>query len=276
MRVGVSLPVRELRDDLEAIRDFAQAAEELGFTHLRVPDQVIRAKGGHLHEPLMLLSYVAAITKKIELVPSVIILPLRQTVLLAKQTAELDLLSSGRLRLGIGVGTDSLEYDRLGKDFANRGRRCDEQIDLLRALWTQPKINFDGKWEKVIDAGIDPLPKQRPIPLWIGAKAQPVESVLHRIATKADGLFVLCSPEEFPELWNSLETISKDNGAKKFKLGTETGVAVVGPREHEWRERVAGWKALGISHLCIRTLGGELETTQHVSKLREVSTDLEL
>ena len=99
---------------------------------------------------------------------------------------------------------------------------------------------------------------------------------MHRIATKADGLFVLCSPEEFPELWNSLETISKDNGAKKFKLGTETGVAVVGPREHEWRERVAGWKALGISHLCIRTLGGKLETTQHVSKLREVSNDLEL
>lgn len=276
MRVGVSLPVRELRDDLGAIRDFAQTAEELCFTHLRVPDQVIRTKGGHLHEPLMLLSYLAAITKKIELVPSVIVLPLRQTVLLAKQVAELDILSGGRLRLGVGVGGDEMEYERLGKAFSNRGRRCDEQIDLLRELWTKSSVNFKGKWDEVFQAGIDPLPIQRPIPMWIGAKARPVKSVLTRIATKADGLFVLCAPEEFPDLWDSLKAISEKAGEQNFTLGTETGVAVVGPREHEWRDRVAGWKSLGITHLCMRTLGGDLKATQHVRKLREVSRDIDL
>ena len=125
MRIGVSLPVRELKDDLAAVRDFAQAAEELGFTHLRVPDQVARRNSGPLHEPLTLLSYVAALTSRIELVPSVIVLPVRQTALVAKQAAEIDVLSGGRLRLGVGVGGNREEYLALGQDFHTRGQRCE-------------------------------------------------------------------------------------------------------------------------------------------------------
>ena len=121
MKIGVSLPVRELKDDLGAIKAFAVLADELGFTHLRVPDQVLRPESGHLHEPLTLLSYLAAVTNRIELVPSVIVLPLRQTALLAKQAAELDLLSNGRLRLGVGGGANENEYRFMAQDFRTRG-----------------------------------------------------------------------------------------------------------------------------------------------------------
>ena len=135
MKIGVSLPVREMENDLGAIKTFAQAAEELGFTHLRVPDQVLRPGSGHLHEPMTLLAFIAAVTEQIELVPSVIVLPSRQTVLFAKQAAELDILSGGRLRLGIGVGNNKAEYLSMGQDFSMRGRRCDEQLTLLKLLW---------------------------------------------------------------------------------------------------------------------------------------------
>ena len=136
MKFGISLPVRELGDDLDLIADFAREAEALGLTHLRVPEQIYRAGSGPLHEPMTMMTYIAAVTSKIELVPSVIILPARPTVLVAKQAATLDRLSSGRLRLGIGVGKNPEEYQALGADFSTRGDRCEEQIDLLRRLWT--------------------------------------------------------------------------------------------------------------------------------------------
>jgi len=138
MRVGVSLPVRELAHDLGAIREFAQAAEDLGLKHLRIPDQVIRPGNKHLHEPLTLLAYLAGCTQTIELVPSVIVLPLRQTALLARQVAEIDVLSAGRMRLGIGVGGSAPEYEAMGVDFHTRGARCTEQMQLLQRLWREP------------------------------------------------------------------------------------------------------------------------------------------
>ena len=132
MKIGVSLPVREMGSDISAIRAFAQLAEELGFTHLRVPDQVLRPDSGPLHEPLTLMAHIAAITNTIELVPSVIVLPSRQTALVAKQVAELDILSSGRLRLGVGVGGNEHEYKFMDQTFGTRGARCDEQLKLLK------------------------------------------------------------------------------------------------------------------------------------------------
>ena len=196
LRIGISLPVRELENDLAGIRDFARTAEELGFTHLRIPDMVIRPGGGHLHEPLTLLSWVAALTSTIELVPSVIILPVRQTVLVAKQAAELDLLSGGRLRLGVGVGRSPEEYAALGQDYGTRGRRCDEQIELLRLLWTQDEVTFEGQWDHVEGAGINPLPVQRPIPIWIGpGGGGQAPAVLRRVGRLADGWFAIIPPE---------------------------------------------------------------------------------
>jgi probable F420-dependent oxidoreductase len=270
MRIGVSLPVRELENDLGAIKAFAQLAEHLGLTHLRVPDQVLRQGNKHLHEPLTLLAWIAGATERIELVPSVIVLPSRQTALLAKQAAEIDVLSNGRLRLGIGVGGSPDEYAAMGMDYTTRGARCEEQMALLRLLWTQETVSFDGRWDQVAGAGINPLPVQRPIPLWIGARGVPSARILRRIGRLADGWFVLCTPEEFPELGDTIAAAAREAGRDPAEIGTEAGVAVVGPREAEWQDRVAGWRSAGLTHLCLRTLGGGLAPAAHMSKLEEV------
>lgn len=270
MKIGVSLPVREMENDIGAIKAFAVLAEELGFTHLRVPDQVLRPDSGHLHEPITLMSFIAAVTEKIELVPSVIILPLRQTALLAKQAAELDILANGRLRLGIGVGSNGHEYEMMNQDFKTRGARCDEQMRLLKMLWSEPSVEFNGRWDNIKGAGLNPLPLQRPIPMWIGAQSVPARSVVKRIGTYADGWFVLCSPEQFPELDAQIKEQAQSVGRDASEIGTEAGVAVVGPRQADWQDRVRGWREIGLTHLCLRTLGGELNAEQHLDKLREV------
>ena len=274
MKIGVSLPVREMANDLIAIRDFAQTAEGLGLTHLRVPDQIMRPGSGHLHEPMMLLSYLAAITSEIELVPSVIILPARQTVHFAKQAAELDTLSGGRLRLGIGVGGSKEEYGFLDKQFTNRGRRCDEQMNLLKQLWTQEVVEFQGEFESVSGAGLNPLPIQQPIPLWIGAQSIPSKPVTRRIGQLSDGWFVLSSPEEFPAVRDGIFEQAEAIGRNTSELGTEAGVAVVGPREAEWKDRVSGWYKTRLTHICLRTLGGGLTVEQHIPKLQQAVSEL--
>ncbi len=274
MRIGVSLPVRELEDDLAAIKDFAQTAEALGYAHLRVPDQVLRKGNKHLHEPMMLLAWIAAITEAIELVPSVIVLPSRQTALFAKQAAELDRLSGGRLRLGIGVGATADEYVAMGQDFGSRGRRCDEQLELLKRLWTEDKVDFRGRWDRISGGGLNPLPAQRPIPVWIGGRATPGRAVTQRIGTHADGWFVLCSPEDFPTVKGGIDAAAQNAGRNPDAIGTEAGVAVVGPRQAEWRDRVAGWRQMGLTHLCLRTLGGGLDAAQHIETLKAAANDV--
>jgi probable F420-dependent oxidoreductase len=275
MKVGVSLPVREMANDLNAIRDYAQAAEELGFTHLRVPEQILRPDSGHLHEPMMMLAYIAAITTKIELVPSVIILPARQTALFAKQAAELDVLSNGRVRIGIGVGNNEAEFGFQDKTFTNRGKRCDEQMALLKTLWTEAEtVNFSGEFESVNGAVLNPLPVQRPIPMWIGAAGVPVTSVVRRIARLSNGWFVLCSPEEFPAVRDGIFSEAESHGRSSADFGQEAGVAVVGPREAEWQDRVTTWNKIGLSHLCLRTLGAGLDPAAHIDKLKSIANEI--
>ena len=276
MRVGISLPVRELKDDLGAIKAFAQAADELGYTHLRVPDLVARPRSGHLHEPLVLLAYVAARVENIELVPSVIVTPSRQTVLLAKQLATLERLSGGGVRLGVGVGGSEVEYRALGQDFGTRGARCEEQLELLRRLWNEREVDFEGRWDTVQGTGIDPLPS-RPIPIWIGARGLPAPRIRRRIGRQADGWFVLCSPEDFDGLKADIDAAAVAAGRDPEGIGTEAGVAVVGPREHEWRDRVRGWRAKGLTHVCLRTLGGGLgaDADAHVSTARRAFEQLQ-
>ncbi len=274
MKIGISLPVRELQGDLGAIKAFAQAAEGLGLTHLRIPDQVLRPDSGYLHEAMTLLAYVAAITDSIELVPSVIILPCRQTVLVAKQAAALDVLSGGRLRLGIGVGNSKFEYEAMGVDFHTRGARCEEQMKLLKRLWTEPRVDFEGVFHTISGAGLDPLPVQRPIPLWIGSSSNPVERIRRRIGRLADGWFNLCAPEEFPALRDDVHREARDAGRRPADIGIEAGVAVVGPREAEWQDRVSVWHRLGLSHLCLRTLGGGLDAKGHLKRMEQAVAEL--
>ncbi len=270
LRIGVSLPVRELQDDLPGIRDFAQSAEELGFTHLRVPDMLVRPGGGHLHEPLTLFSWVAALTSAIELVPSVIILPVRQTALVAKQAAEVDVLSGGRLRLGVGVGGSAEEYAALGQDFRTRGRRCDEQIELLRLLWTQDEVSFEGRWDRIEGAGIGPLPVQRPIPIWIGPGGGGGEvpaPVLRRIGRLSDGWFAIIPPGAVPAASARIHEEAEAAGRDLAAIGIEGAVGITGKQPGEWLAEAETWAAAGATHLCLRTLGGGLDAAGHLAAL---------
>jgi probable F420-dependent oxidoreductase len=279
MRIGISLPVRELRDDLAAIREFAQAADELGFRHLRVPDQVIRASSGPLHEPLTLLAYLAAITSRIELVPSVVVLPSRQTALVAKQAAEIDFLSGGRLRFGVGVGGSADEYEALGQDFRTRGQRCDEQLELLRLLWTQTAIDFDGRFDRVQGIGLDPLPVQRPIPIWIGpgaglAKAAS-EPIVRRIGRHADGWFAIVPIPQVAGIQERIRAHAAAAGRDPDAIGFEGGCAMAGKSAAEWLGRLRDWRAAGASHLCLRTLDGRLGASAQLELLREARSRLD-
>ena len=277
MRIGISLPVRELRNDLAAIREFAQTAEELDFTHLRVPELVIRPDGGHLHEPLTLLSWVAALTSRIELVPSVIILPARQTALVARQAAAIDVLSGGRLRLGVGVGASAEEYAALGQDFHTRGQRCEEQIALLRLLWTQERVSFEGRWDRISGAGIEPRPVQQPIPIWIGpgGGATPSETMLRRIGRLADGWFAITPRDEVAATRERIAGHASEAGREPSQIGLEGAVAVVGTSAAEWLAESEAWAEAGATHLCLRTLGAGLDAAGHLAALRAARAALD-
>jgi probable F420-dependent oxidoreductase len=271
MQVGISLPVREMQDDLAAIREFAQTAEELGFTHLRIPDQVARPGAGHLHEPLTLLSWLAGFTEKIELVPSVIILPARETVLVAKQAAEIDILSNGRLRMGVGVGRSPEEYESLGQDFTTRGRRCDEQIELLKLLWKHETVEFAGRFHHVNGLGINPLPEHE-IPIWIGhgpvnEDGELPRPVLRRIA-RSDGWFAVLSRDHFPAAHAEISRLAAADGRDPSAIGIEGAIGCVGREPDDWIGELRAWEDLGATHLCLRTLGAGLDSAGHLAELR--------
>jgi probable F420-dependent oxidoreductase len=198
MRIGAVFPQTEIGSDPQAVHAWAEAVEQLGYTHILAFDHVIGAgtasrpdwRGPYssatmFHEPFVLFGYLASITRTVELVTDVIILPQRQTALVAKQAAEVDVLSGGRLRLGIGIGWNDVEYQVLNQNFADRGRRSEEQIEVLRALWSSPEITYRGRWHTIEDAGLNPLPPRRTIPIWIGGGVESKQrsSVLHGLAT---------------------------------------------------------------------------------------------
>ena len=204
MRVGAVLPQTEIGADAGAIRAYAQRVEELGFSHVLAYDHVVGAdprvhtgwNGPYditttFHEPLVTFGYLAGVTTSLELVTGVIVLPQRQAVLVAKQATEVDLLSGGRLRLGVGIGWNAVEYEALAEDFTTRANRFEEQIELMRLLWTQPSVTYSGRFHKVTGAGLAPLPVQRPIPLWIGASSPPA---YRRVGRLADGWFPFMQP----------------------------------------------------------------------------------
>src|SRR4051812_41650087 len=203
MHVGVVLPQTELGGDVGAVRAYAEGAAELGFAHLLAYDHVVGAdpavhrgwRGPYdvdttFHEPFVLFGFLAAVTS-MELVTGIIILPQRQTVLAAKQAAEVDLLTNGRFRFGVGIGWNAVEYEALGQPFDQRGRRLSEQIELMRRLWTEPSLTHAGGFDTVTGAGINPLPVQRPIPVWVGGSS---DAAYRRMGRLADGWFPQVRP----------------------------------------------------------------------------------
>lgn len=281
MRIGATFPQTEIGDDAVGVKDYAQAVEAMGFTHILAYDHVIGAdltnrpgwKGPYdldsgFHEPFVMFGFVAGITKTIELKTGIIILPQRQTVLVAKQAAALDVLSQGRLRLGIGIGWNQVEFEALNEEFTNRGSRVEEQIELMRALWTERSVDFKGKWHTVSEAGIYPLPVQQPIPVWMGGGA--TEKVRRRIARLADGWLPQLTPDEQGlEVLEEFRGFLHEYGRDPANFGIDSGVRLTGSIE-DTAANVESWRQMGATHVSLNTMGQGLSGADaHIKRLEE-------
>lgn len=287
MRVGVVFPQTEIGSDPSAIREYVQAAESLDYHHLIVYDHVLGAdpeqhefaRGSYtsehmFHEPFVVFGYMAALTTTLELVTSVLVLGQRQAVLVAKQAAEVDVLTGGRLRLGIGTGWNHVEYEALGESFRNRGRRSEEQIALLRALWTQELVDFEGRWHRVTRAGLNPLPIQRPIPIWLGVGGRqspvPPETVLSRVGRIADGWFPQFPPDDAGrEMISRVQSIARESGRDPKEIGMEARVSIAEGTPESWARHISEWKNLGATHISVDTMKAELDSpTKHIDAIK--------
>jgi probable F420-dependent oxidoreductase len=287
MRIGIVWPQTELGGDPGAVRAFGEAVEELGFAHVLAYDHVLGADpavhtgwtaGYDVHttfrEPLVMFGYLAAITSA-ELVTGVLILPQRQTALVAKQVAELDVLTGGHVRLGVGLGWNAVEYEALGRSFHDRAVRISEQIAVLRRLWTEPSVTHRGGSETIVGAGLAPMPLQRPIPIWIGALS---ERAFPRIGRLADGWFPMMRPG--PDLDRALAIVADaavDAGRDPASIGMEGRT--------QWRmsdpdrsaRQVDAWRRAGASHVTVNTMNeGYATIDEHIACMTEVAEALEL
>jgi probable F420-dependent oxidoreductase len=289
MQIGAIFPQTEIGPDAGSIREYVQAVEEMQFDYLFIADHVLGADPDHhqhvqdsyythhsvIHESLTTLAFISAITTKIRLVTGILILPQRQTALVAKQAAEIDVLSGGRLTLGIGVGWNHVEFEALGEDFSNRGVRSEEQINLMRALWTQDVVDFDGRWHSVRSAGIKPLPVQRPIPVWFGAggSAGPVprDVVLRRIARMGDGWFPSFGPDDTARaVLGKMETYIAEAGRQSSDVGLAGRLRMPDKSPEEWLAEAEGWRDLGATHIMAEARRGPLSSVaQHIEAMQQ-------
>jgi probable F420-dependent oxidoreductase len=280
MQLGVVFPQTEIGADPEGIRKYALAAEAAGYEHLLAYDHVLGADpdrpGGFrgpynhdtlFHEPFVLFGYLAALTN-LELVTGVIILPQRQTALVAKQTAEIDRLSGGRFRLGIGVGWNAVEYEALGENFHNRGRRVEEQVEVLRALWAEPSISFDGKYTTIVKAGIRPLPASGSIPIWMGGMS---EVVMDRVGRMADGWFPQYrEPEQLAAGLERVHAAAKEAGRAPSDIGIECRVTADPANPEAAVASAKEWEAAGATHLSVNTMGLGLQAPDgHIEAIEQ-------
>ena len=277
MKLGTVFPQTEIGSDPVAVRDYAQAVEGMGYDHILVYDHVLGANPGsrpgwrgykHIdmfHEPFALFGYLAGLTERVELATGILILPQRQTVLVAKQAAEVDVLSGGRLRLGVGVGWNAVEFEALGEDFHTRGRRVEEQVEVLRALWSQELVTYEGWWHKITDAGINPLPVQRPIPVWFGGSAEPV---LERIGRTGDGWVMQGSVRRPDDRAQSLLDQIHGHAAAAGRGPSQIGVEKV-VNFDTGVDDVSAWAEFGATHVSVNTMGAGLSSPQdHIDAVR--------
>ena len=280
MQTGLVYPQTEYPTDPAAVRDYAQTAEGLGYSHVLAYDHVLGANpdrpggwsGPYTHrdpfmEPFVLFTYMAAVTTRLGFIPGILILPQRETALVAKQAATLDVLCGGRFRLGVGTGWNEVEYVALAQDFSTRGQRQEEQLEVLRLLWTQELVTFKGRWHDIPDAGINPLPVQRPIPLWFGGHA---DAVLRRAARLGDGwLPGFRTAEAAREHLDRLDGYLAEAGRDRATFGLE-------PRLH-WGNgdldalgrALEGWRAAGATHISLNTMGAGFKTAaEHLAAAR--------
>jgi probable F420-dependent oxidoreductase len=286
MQIGVVFPQTEIGPDAAAVRRYGERAEQLGFAHVLAYDHVLGAdpavhegwNGPYdvsttFHEPLVLFGYLAALTR-LEMVTGIIILPQRQTALVAKQAAEVDLLTGGKFRFGIGLGWNQVEYEALGKDFATRGRRVEEQVELLRRLWTEPSVTFRGADERVTGAGLAPMPVQRPIPIWFGGQSP---AAYRRAGRLADGWFPQVQPGPKLDAARAMvEEAAREAGRDPAALGMEGRVSWTGDRAN-FTEYVDRWRQAGATHLSVNTMGTGLGGVDgHLDALEQAAGELGL
>jgi probable F420-dependent oxidoreductase len=280
MHIGLVYPQTEYPADPAAIRDYAQAAEALGYNHVLAYDHVLGANpdrpgswsGPYTYqnpfiEPFLLFTYMAAFTARLGFIPGILILPQRETALVAKQAATLDVLCSGRLRLGVGVGWNEVEYVALAQDFHTRGKRQEEQIEVLRLLWTQELVTYKGRWHDIPDAGINPLPVQRPIPLWFGGHA---DAVLRRLARLGDGwLPGFRTAEAAAGHLEAIDRYLAEAGRSRADVGLEARLHW-GSGDLDALGRVLeGWRAAGATHISLNTMGAGFKTLdEHLAAIR--------
>jgi probable F420-dependent oxidoreductase len=268
MKLGVAIPQFHVGGDPHVMREFAQTAEAIGYSHLALYDHVVGInianrpnwKGpyhsGHVfHDVFVLFGYLAAHTQRLELSTHVLILPQRQTVLVAKQAASVDYLSGGRLRLGIGLGWNPVEYTALGENFKNRGLRSAEQVEVLKALWTNANVTYKGQWHDIPDVGLNPLPIQRPIPVWFGGH---VEQTFDRIARLGDGWITLqhLPDENGRAAIEGLRAKVRAAGRTDSAVGIDAWISIGGRTPAQWRDEVKAWRDLGVTHVTLNTTFG--------------------
>jgi probable F420-dependent oxidoreductase len=289
VRIGVTFPQTEIGADPGAIRAYAQRVEELGFSHVLAYDHVLGAdpavhqgwNGPYdvdttFHEPFVLFGYLAGLCS-LELVTAIVILPQRQTALVAKQAAEVDLLTGGRFRLGVGLGWNEVEYDALGKDFGNRGARMTEQVALLRELWTRRSVTFEGQYERVTGAGLAPPPVQRPIPVWFGGSSP---AAYRRAGRLADGWFPQVRPGPgggLAEAQAMIATAATQAGRDPAAIGMEGSVSWGSGGPDKFVAQVARWRDAGATHVSVNTMGSGLGAVDgHLAALALAAEALEL
>lgn len=280
MRIGAVLPHHEIGTDPGALRDYLQGLEDLSITHLLVYDHVLGADrdrpGGFegpydkdvaFHEPFTFLSFAAAVTQTLELTTCVLILPQRQTALVAKQSAELALLSNNRFRLGVGVGWNTVEYEALGVDFAARGRRQEEQIEVLRRLWADDLVDFHGEFHDITRASILPRPSE-PVPIWFGGSAP---ALLERCGRLGDGWIPLGTPnEQAAERLATIRAAREATGRSMDDFAVQAQAQFRGGDPDRWRTHFERWRDLGATNLAIATHNaGETDVDGHLERVRQ-------
>ncbi|MBT4490171.1 MAG: LLM class F420-dependent oxidoreductase [Rhodospirillaceae bacterium] len=285
MDFGISFPQTQIGNDPVVIRNFVETAEELGFERLTLVDHILGAREAKdapwavhytieygFHEPMTLFAWIAGFTKTIRLVTANVVLPQRQTELVAKQAAEIDILTGGRLDLGIGVGWSKSEFEALGMNFADRGDRIEEQVELMRRLWTDELVEFDGKWHQISDMGMNPRPIQRPIPVWFGAMAA---VAVRRAARIGDGWLMSPRAEPDDEMKRLVETYLETGqaaGRDAASLGIDATVYAEDRGPNEWLSEAQAWRDIGATSVTFRTSeSGFTHIDQHLDAMRKLA-----